>query len=269
MATQHLDLEEQEQLDQLKAFWKQYGNLITTTLIVVFGALAAYNGWQYWQRSQATQAATLFDEVERAVLAGDTSKVERTVADMRDKFGRTTLAQQASLLAAKHFQEKNNAASAKASLNWVLSNASDDAYQALAKLRLSGMQYDEKAYDEAAKTLSGSFPAEFAALVSDRRGDVLLAQGKRDEAKAEFEKAYKGFDDRTAYRKLVEVKLNALGVDPSIAEKLALEAAAKTTAKDAPVAASPAKDTPAAPKDAMVEAGKILGAQGDQKGDKK
>jgi predicted negative regulator of RcsB-dependent stress response len=269
MATQHLDLEEQEQLDQLKAFWKQYGNLITTTLIVVFGALAAYNGWQYWQRSQATQAATLFDEVERAVLAGDTTKVERTVADMRDKFGRTTLAQQASLLAAKHFQDKNNAASAKASLNWVLSNSSDDAYQALAKLRLSGLQYEEKAFDEASKTLTGSFPPEFAALVSDRRADVLLAQGKREEAKAEFEKAYKCLDERAPYRKLVEVKLNALGVDPTIAEKQAAEAAAKTAAKDAPAATTAAKDAPAAPKDAMQEAGKILGAQQDNKGDKK
>ena len=262
MATQHLDLEEQEQLDQIKAFWKQYGNLITATLIVVFGVLAAYNGWQYWQRSQATQAASLFDEVERAVLAGDTSKVERTVADMRDKFSRTTLAQQANLLAAKHFQEKNNAASAKASLNWVLSNSSDEAYQTLAKLRLAGLQYEEKAYDEATKTISGSFPAEFAALVSDRRGDILMAMGKRDDAKIEFEKAYKGLDERTAYRKLVEVKLNALGADPAAAEKSIEQAASKTmaqdTAKAAPTSASQAKDP-------LLEAGKLLGNEGAKK----
>jgi predicted negative regulator of RcsB-dependent stress response len=49
----HLDLEEQEQLDDLKHFWKSYGNLITWTLIVAFGAYAAWNGWQYWQRTQA------------------------------------------------------------------------------------------------------------------------------------------------------------------------------------------------------------------------
>ena len=41
MAT-HLDLEEQEQLDQLKAFWKQYGNLVSWVLIVVLGGYAAW-----------------------------------------------------------------------------------------------------------------------------------------------------------------------------------------------------------------------------------
>ena len=65
MATQHLDLEEQEQLDQLKHFWKQYGNLITWVLIAVLGAYAGWNGYQYWQRSQAAQASALYGEIER------------------------------------------------------------------------------------------------------------------------------------------------------------------------------------------------------------
>ncbi len=58
----HLDLEEQEQLDQLKHFWKQYGNPITWLLIVVLGSVAGWNFYQYWQRSQASQAAIMFDE---------------------------------------------------------------------------------------------------------------------------------------------------------------------------------------------------------------
>ncbi|HMS27823.1 MAG TPA: tetratricopeptide repeat protein, partial [Burkholderiaceae bacterium] len=70
-----------------------------------------------------------------------------------------------------------------------------------------------KNYDEALKQLSGSFPAEFTALADDRRGDVYALQGKSTEAKAEYVKAYKSFDDKTAYRRLVEVKINALGGD--------------------------------------------------------
>ena len=73
---------------------------------------------------------------------------------------------------------------------------------------------DNKAYDEALKQLAGSFPANFEPLVADRKGDILLLQSKKKEALAEYAKAYKGFDERAEYRRLVEVKMNSLGVDP-------------------------------------------------------
>ncbi|MDW5441733.1 tetratricopeptide repeat protein [Polaromonas sp. SM01] len=213
----HLDLEEQEQLDELKHFWKQYGNLITWALIVVFGSVAAWNGYHYWQRSQAAQAAVMYDEVERAAVSGDTTRVDRALADMKERFGSTTFAQQAGLLAAKTYFDKGNIDAAKAALEWVAGKSADEGYQAIAKLRLTGVLVETKAYDEALKQLSGTFPKDFTALVADRRGDIFTAQGKKTEAKAEYEKAYQGMDDRTEYRRLVEVKLNALGVNPSAA----------------------------------------------------
>ncbi len=221
----HLDLEEQEQLADIKHFWNEYGNLITWVVIVVFGAIAAWNGWQYWQRTQSAQAAAMYDEVERAAQAGDLTRVERAFSDMRDKFGRTTYAQQAGLLAAKVLLEKGNVDAAKSALNWVADKASDEGYQAVARLRLASILVESKAYDEALKQLSGDFPKEFEPLVADRRGDVYNLQGKKAEAKAEYLKAYQGFDDRAEYRHLVEVKLNALGVDPRPAAPPAASAA--------------------------------------------
>ena len=211
---QHLDLEEQEQLAELKHFWKQYGNLITWVLILVLGSVAAWNGYQYWQAKQASQASIMFDEVERAVQAGDVVMIDRSVADMKDRFGGTIYAEQAGLLAAKVHYDKGNLDASKAALSWVADKGKDEGYQSIAKLRLAGMLLETKAYDEALKMLAGTFPKDFAALASDRRGDVLLLQGKKAEAKVEYEKAYKGLDERTEYRLLVEVKLNALGVDP-------------------------------------------------------
>ncbi|MDB5869465.1 MAG: hypothetical protein JWP96_1797 [Polaromonas sp.] len=212
---QHLDLEEQEQLDELKHFWKQYGNLITWALIVVLGAFAAWNGYQYWQRSQAAQASVMYDEIERAVQAGEAARIDRSLADMKERFGRTAYAQQAGLLVAKAYYDKGNVDAARAALNWVAGQASDPGYQAVAKLRLAGILLEKKSYDEALQQLSGNFPKDFSGLFADRRGDVLMAQGKKAEAKAEYEKAYKGLDERAEYRRLVEVKLNALGVDPT------------------------------------------------------
>ena len=213
MAT-HLDLEEQEQLDQLKHFWKQYGNIITWVLIVAMGSFAAWNVYQSYSRSQAGQASAMFDEVERAAQAGDAAKIERAFTDMKDKFGGTTYAQQAGLLAGKALFDKGNTDGAKAALSWVADKASDEGLQAIARLRLTGVLVEAKAFDDAMKQLSGPFPAEYAALVADRKGDVLALQGKKAESIAEYKKAYDGFDERTDYRRLVEVKLNALGVDP-------------------------------------------------------
>ncbi len=223
----HLDLEEQEQLDQLKHFWAQFGNVITWALIAILGAIAAWNGYQYWQRSQAVQAAAMFDEVERVVRSGDVEKSERAFSDMKARFASTTYTQQAGLLVAKLSYEAGKADTAKAVLTWVADNASDKGYAAIARLRLAGVLIDAKAYDDALKLLNGDVAEEFAALVADRKGDVYMAQGKRAEATAEYQKAYKAFDERTEYRRLVEVKLNTLGVNPAAAGSSAQPESAK------------------------------------------
>ena len=207
----HLDLEEQEQLDQLKHFWRQYGNPITWVLIAVLAAVAGWNLYQYWQRSQASQAAAMYDEVERIAVTGDVAKLERALGDMKEKFASTTYAQQAGLLAAKVYVDAGKLDAAKGALRWVADKSSDEGYQAIARLRLAGVLIESKAYDEALKQLAGNFPADFAFLADDRRGDVYLAQGKKTEAVAEYLKAYKGLDASSEYRRLIDVKLAALG----------------------------------------------------------
>ncbi len=211
---QNLDLEEQEQLAQFKHFWNKYGNLITWALIVVLGGFAGWNGWNLWQNRQAGQASALYAEVERAAATGDQARVQRAFDDIRDKFSGTTYAHQAALLAARSFQESAKPDAAKAALAWVSEKSSDPGYQAIARLRLAGLLADAKSYDEALAQLKAPMPAEFEALAADRRGDILQLQGKAAEAKAEYLKALPGLDARADYRRLVEVKLSALGVDP-------------------------------------------------------
>jgi len=213
MANQ-LDLEEQEQLDQLKHFWNTWGTLISSLALLVFGSVAVWNGYQYWQNRQATQAAALFDAVDVASSAGDQARMEQAFGDLRSKYAGTTQTAQAGLMLAKSMLDAGNAKGAKEALTWVAENASDDGYKALARLRLSSVLMDHKELDEALKQVSGSFPAEFEAVVADRKGDILMLQGKQDQAVAEYSRAFKAFDDRVEYRRLVEVKLNALGVHP-------------------------------------------------------
>jgi predicted negative regulator of RcsB-dependent stress response len=212
-----LDLEEQEQLDQIKHFWTKYGNLISWVLIVILGSYASWNGYQYWQRHQASKAAVLFDEVERAVNAGDVARVERSFADMKDKFGSTHYAHQAGLLAAKALQAKDKAEAAREALKWVAEGAPDPAMKDIARLRLSGLLLDANQADAALAQLTPAFTPAMAGLAADLRGDVLQAKGQKVEAVSAYQSAWQQLSDSPDYRRLVQAKLNALGMDPEAA----------------------------------------------------
>ena len=214
----HLDLEEQEQLDELKHFWKQYGNAITWFLIVVMGSYVAWNGYQYWERQQSSKAAALFDEVERTAASGDAAKLERAWNDMKDRFPGTTFAAQSALLAAKVFQQTEKADAAKSALLWASEHASDEASAQLARLRLANLLTQQKAYDEALKTLSKPFKPAFAGLAADIQGDIAVSQNKPQDAIQAYGDAWTKLEDNPEYRRLVAAKLNALGVDPSQAK---------------------------------------------------
>jgi predicted negative regulator of RcsB-dependent stress response len=213
MATQ-LDLQEQEQLDNIKAFWKQYGDLITWLLVIVLGAFAAWNGWNTYQRSQGTKASAMFDQLELAAQAGDAERTTRVFNDLKERYPSTAYAQHGALLAAKVQHEKGQADAARATLAWAADNGKDDAYKAAARLRLAGLLIDAKAYDQALAQLAGIQDKSYEALAADRRGDVLLAQGKRDEARDAYLAAWKAMDSTLDYRQLVDAKLAALGAAP-------------------------------------------------------
>jgi predicted negative regulator of RcsB-dependent stress response len=213
-----LDLQEQEQLDDLKAFWKQYGNLITWTLTLVLAGFAAWNGWNWWQREQGGKAGALYEELERVAQAGDAERSGRAFADLKERFPRTLQAQQGALLAAKVQSDKGQADAALATLGWVADNATDDEYRSVARLRAAGLLMDQKKYDEALKQLDAAQQGkarEFDALIADRRGDVLTAQGKKAEAVAAYQSAHKAMDEKVEYRRLIDAKLTALGAAPA------------------------------------------------------
>ncbi|MBU6259762.1 MAG: tetratricopeptide repeat protein [Burkholderiales bacterium] len=216
MATQ-LDLQEQEQLDALKAFWKQQGNLITWVLILVLGAFAAWNGWQYWQRKQATQAGAIFEALDRAAGGGELDKAEHIFGDLKDRYPGTAWAEQGGLLTAKLESAQGRADAAQATLSWVAEHATEDEYRTIARLRLAAMQADAKHYDAALATLDAAKPLTFGALIADRRGDILLAQGKKEAARAAYQEAWKGMDAKVEYRRLIDAKLTALGAAPDAA----------------------------------------------------
>jgi predicted negative regulator of RcsB-dependent stress response len=216
MAT-NLDLEEQEQLDQLKHFWQQWGNAISTALAVIALVYLGYTGWNYWQRQQASQATVLFDTVERAQRSSDLVLMERAVSDIKDKFGGTVYASQAALLLSQSLQEKDRSDDAQTHLQWVVDHGADSGYQAIARLRLSAMLIDKKQNEAARQLLTTTVPAAYQPLVQDRLGDLAVLDGKKSDAVGLYQSAWNAMDPRAEYRRLLEIKLAALGVAPKAA----------------------------------------------------
>lgn len=205
------DLEEQEQLDTLKAWWKQYGNLVTWILVVALSSYAAWTGWGNYQNGQSNQASKLFDELQKSVEAKDNPKVQRAATDLMEKFTRTSYAPMAALYAAKNAFESGDLTAAKSRLHWVIDHSSVDEYKSIAKFRLAGIALDEKAYEEGLSLLSGEFSAELTGLVFDRKGDIYLAQNKIAEAKTAYQTALEKVKDKNPGHKLIQIKLDALG----------------------------------------------------------
>ena len=204
------DLEEQEQLASLKAWWNQYGNLTSWVLIVALAAYSGWAAWNYYQRSQALQASQLYDELQNAVSAKDSVKVQRAAGDMQARFGRTTYAQMSALAGAKNAFDAGDLKTAKAQLQWVLEHGNEE-YQAVARVRLAGILLDEKAYDEALKVLAAATAPQFAGAVADRRGDILVAQNQLAEARRAYQAALTATDKNSPGRQLIELKLEAIG----------------------------------------------------------
>ena len=211
-----LDLQEQEQLDALKAFWRQYGNLITLALALAFAVVAGINGWNLWQRKQADNAAGRADQLEAAVQAGDAQRAQAIFDDIRTNFPRTAYAANAGLATAKLQVQKSLPDEALKSLAWVAENASDPELKVLARLHAAGVLMDKKQYPEALTQLDAAGKAEgtMAALIADRRGDVLALSGKADEARAAYQAAHAALDPKLDYRQILDAKLAAIGATP-------------------------------------------------------
>jgi predicted negative regulator of RcsB-dependent stress response len=206
------DLEEQEQLAELKAFWKQYGNLIVFAVSLALAAVATYLIWNRYQASQAAQASAAYGELQKAAGANDVKRVRDLAGALIENHPRSVYAALGALASAQVHFSAGELKTARAQLQWVADNARDREVQAIARLRLANVLLDEKAYDEALKVLAVKPEPAFEALFEDLRGDILAAQGKSADARAAYRTALaKARGDAAATRELIQLKLDALG----------------------------------------------------------
>ena len=205
------DLEEQEQIDALKAWWNEHGRTVIAAAVAAILAAGATFGWREYRQSQAEKASALYSALEQAARASDQKQVRELSAQLMDKYGSSAYGAMAALVAAKANFDAGDLKSAGAQLEWASEHARDDESQAVARLRLAGVRLDEKRYEDALRLLEQPHPESFAGLYADMRGDILVAQGKLAEARAAYKLALEKLPAEGNYRSLVQVKLDGVG----------------------------------------------------------
>ena len=205
------DLEEQDKLDDLKSWWKQWGNAATGAVLAVCLGVLGVQGWRWWSQHQAEQASVLYNAVSAAAHANDTAKAKDAMAQLTDKFGGTGYAPRAALIVAALLFNAGDAAGAKAQLASVIDKDADDEMKEIARLRLAAILFDEIQYDEALRTLDARHGEPFAGIYDDLRGDILAAAGRTDDARKAYQAALMHLDAKSGYRNFVQVKLDTQG----------------------------------------------------------
>ncbi len=221
------DHQEQEQLDEIKAWWKQHGNKVLNIALLVTALIAAVLGWRWWQGKQSAEAATLYGQLQVSLERRDTQRGLDIAVELADKYSATVYAGMGAMVVARSQHDSGDIKNAKAQLAWAVENASDAALRDLARLRLAGVLLDEKTYEDALKQVGEPAEKAFTGRFAELRGDILLAQGKPADARTAYQQALVALDAakldtessktgpvaqrEAAYRELVQIKLDALG----------------------------------------------------------
>jgi predicted negative regulator of RcsB-dependent stress response len=205
------DLEEQEKIEDIKAWWARYGKYVSAGVTSLALVVIAVQGWRWYQVTQARDASVLYQAVSQAEHANDPAKAKDPAMQLEERFGGTAYAPRGALLYAKLLYGAGDRAGAQAQLKWVIDHAGEAELRAIARYRLAQVLLDEKQYDEALKTLDAKVDDAFAAVYADLRGDVLAAAGKTAEARAAYQSALARLDVKSGYRGYVQAKLDALG----------------------------------------------------------
>lgn len=222
-------LTEEEQLEALKRWWKDNGKSTVTAVVL---AVVGYFGFEFWQdqvRAGEEAASNKYQSLlESVVVAPGTnlSDTARTTAaslaaELKQDSSNGFYGQSAALFMAKLAIEANQLDKAEAELQWVLDQNPEQALALVSRLRLARVQAAASKFDTALATLTavdaGSFIGEYAEV----RGDILLAQGNVDEARAAYQLAVQSQTIDMPKNENLQIKLDDLAPAIVAADKAA------------------------------------------------
>ena len=203
-------LEEQQELDNFKYFWKSTGRWLFALLIAAALGYLGYTMYKSHKVSQSQEAAEVLAKiVDKMQAKASQAEVNADLTNLQQNYPDSIAAAQATLMAAATEYDARRYDVAEGHLNWVLKNQKAPLVQALAAQRLGIVLLQQKKYDAAIAALSTKVEADFEPLLLEAKGDVYAAQNKTKEAAQSYQQALEKLPKDAIERELLQMKLDS------------------------------------------------------------
>ncbi len=203
-------LEEQQELDNFKYFWKSTGRWLFALLIAAALGYLGYTMYKSHKASQSQEAAEVLAKiVDKMQAKASQAEVNADLTNLQQNYPDSIAAAQATLMAAATEYDARRYDVAEGHLNWVLKNQKAPLIQALAAQRLGIVLLQQKKYDAAIAALSTKVEADFEPLLLEAKGDVYAAQNKTKEAAQSYQQALEKLPKDAIERELLQMKLDS------------------------------------------------------------
>lgn len=212
------DRTDEEQLEAIKAWWRENGTGVIVGIVIGVGALVGWRGWNEYQENQARAAAQLYQEMLSARASNDTAALTDKARQLQDDYGATPYAGFASLNLARQAVSDDDLESAERHLRSALDSFSEPSLKHVTRLRLLQVLSAREQYDTALALLDKTDPGEFTGAYAELRGDILLARGQTDAARDAYRTALNNSQPQSGERELLQMKLDGLGTTNGEAE---------------------------------------------------
>ncbi len=203
-------LEEQQELDNFKYFWKSTGRWLFALLIAAALGYLGYTMYKSHKPSQSQEAAEVLAKiVDKMQAKASQAEVNADLTNLQQNYPDSIAAAQATLMAAATEYDARRYDVAEGHLNWVLKNQKAPLIQALAAQRLGIVLLQQKKYDAAIAALNTKVEADFEPLLLEAKGDVYAAQNKTKEAAQSYQQALEKLPKDAIERELLQMKLDS------------------------------------------------------------
>lgn len=205
-------LEEQQELDDFKYFWKNWGRWLFALLIAAALGYLGYIIYKDHKISQNREAAEVLAQmVDKAQSKADSKQINADLLKLQQDYPDTVPAAQATMMVAATEFDAGRYDTAAGHLNWVLSNQKAPLIQALAAQRLAVVLLQQKKYDAAIAASNTKVEADFEPLLLEAKGDVYAAQNKAKEAVQSYGQALSQLPkEAVGEREVLQMKIDAL-----------------------------------------------------------
>ncbi|MCF6436018.1 MULTISPECIES: YfgM family protein [Pseudoalteromonas] len=174
---------EEQQAEAIKRFFRDNGVSLTLGIVIGLGGLY---GWKAYNQNQIDSAEAASNAYNQFVESDDVlTASESFVKDNAD----SSYAVLAAFVAAKEAADKEQLDVAAQKLQWAADNVASLELKATALTRLARVQLAQQQFDAAMTTLDQPMPESFKAQIAEIKGDILLAQGDKEQAKSQYQAA--------------------------------------------------------------------------------